>query len=239
MMLGYHEISETVKDVYALTSESFRRHAAIVRQSRRARNAMTFDDGHVSQFAAAIPILNEFGLHATFFITTAWVGTRHAMMTWADVRELLRMGHTVASHTHTHPLLTACNLAALHQELSSSKRILEDRLDAEVSSISMPGGRVDARVLGACAEAGYRRVYTSRVGEYRRADRGAPEVIGRYIVTRATRERTLTGYLAGNPITLRRLRLEAGAKSLAKALMGDSLYQKAWRKAVRSQPHGA
>ena len=156
-------------------------------------------------------------------------------MTWSHLRELHRLGHTVASHTHTHPMLTACRNAALRKELNASRQILEDQLGIEVSSISVPGGRVDARVLLACCEAGYRRVYTSRAGEYRAADATTPEVIGRYIVRRAASDRTLASYLAGDLGTLRRLRFEANAKGFAKLLMGDSLYALAWRKAVRSR----
>jgi len=239
MMLAYHEISDAAKDVYALSPESFRRHAAIVSQNHQEWDSITFDDGHISQFVEAVPILSQFQLRATFFVTTAWIGTRESVANWADVRESLRLGHKVASHTHTHPLLTACDDAALLSELSISKRILEDRLGAEITSISMPGGRVDARVLRACREAGYQRVFTSRVGENRPASDGMPEVFGRYVITRATGEKTLASYLAGESVTMRRLELEGSAKRLVKRLVGDSIYQKVWRKAVRSQFHGA
>src|ERR1700739_3609910 len=127
MMLGYHEFSEApVKDVYAFTSGSFRRHASIVRENCGLGDCLSFDDGHVSQFSIAYPILREFALPAMFFITTAWVGVLESVMTWDKLRELRRSGHSVGSHTHTHPMLTGCSNATLRNELSVSKRILED-----------------------------------------------------------------------------------------------------------------
>lgn len=238
-MLGYHEFSEAPeKDVYALTSASFRRHAMIVRENCGVGDCLSFDDGHVSQFSIAYPILQEFSLPAMFFITTAWVGVLESVMTWDKLRELRRSGYTLGSHTHTHPMLTGCGNAALRNELSVSKHILEDQLDKEVSTISIPGGRVDARVLVACGEAGYRAVYTSRVGECLAATGTTPEVSGRFTVTRGTSEHRLASYLGGDPGTLRRLQLAASARQLAKAVIGDSLYQKAWRKVLRSQSYG-
>lgn len=238
MMLGYHEFSDArEKDVYALMSERFRTHARIVREKYGVEPRITFDDGPVSQFVIARPILNEFALPAMFFITTAWVAVRQSVMTWEQIRELRRLGHLVGSHTHTHPLLTACGSAAMRDELSISKRILEDRLGNEVTTISIPGGRSNTRVYVACADAGYKHVYTSRVGEYRAANGTSPEVIGRFIVTRGTSEQRLASYLEGDPGTLRRLQLDASAKRLVKAVIGDSIYQKAWSRAVRSQSY--
>lgn len=238
MSLGYHEFSEAARDVYALSAQRFRRQAEIFREVRGDRHDITFDDGHASQFAVALPVLSEFELSAIFFITTCWVGVLEDAMTWDQIRELRSLGHTVGSHTHTHRMLTACGPAGLRNELVVSRRIIEDRLGTEITTISLPGGRVDRRVLCACLEAGYSRVYTSRVGEYKAANGSHPEVIGRYIIRRSTTEETIASYLKNDARTLRRLMLEATAKSFVKKVVGDSVYQRAWRKAARSQSYG-
>ena len=156
-------------------------------------------------------------------------------MSWRELRELHQAGHTIGSHTHTHPMLTGCGNRSLRNELEVSKRLLEDLIGDEVDCISIPSGRVDRRVLAACKAAGYRRVYTSRVCECRAPSQELPEVIGRLVVRRATTEHTLRDYLAGKPATCRRLRFASATTAFAKALIGDSLYQRVWRYSLRSK----
>ncbi len=238
VILAYHEFSEEPqRDVYAVTRERFQRQAALISWNFGRNDCITFDDAHLSQFAIAAPLLDQMGLHGTFFATTDRIGRHPDTMSWVQLRKLHRTGHTIASHTHTHPMLTACGDHDLCNELVVSKQLIEDALGTEVSSISMPSGRVDARVLAACRAAGYRRVYTSRVGEYKPATDTLPEVIGRLIVRRTTSEKTLIEYLQGEARTCRWLRLESTAKDLAKALLGDFLYQQVWRSAVRSRSY--
>jgi peptidoglycan/xylan/chitin deacetylase (PgdA/CDA1 family) len=240
MMLAYHELSRLLeRDVYSLPAETFRRHAYLVQKMRGSLNSMTFDDGHRSQFEIAGPILDDLKIHALFFVTTAWVGLLPSVMLWRAVRELQQVGHVIGSHTHTHPMLTACGTVALRNELTVSKQVLEQRLGVGIDSISIPGGRINARVLAACGEAGYKHVYTSHVGEHKHVAANSPEVIGRLIVRRATSNSTLAAYLAEDPRVCRRLRIESSAKSLVKAIAGDSLYQRLWRKAVRSDSYGS
>jgi len=240
MMLGYHELTHSLeKDVYAVSAQKFRRHAEIVHENCGNAMCITFDDGHISQFAIAYPILLEFGLPALFFITTAWVGQMRSVVHWEQLRELSSSGYVIGSHSHTHPMLTACSAIELRNELSMSRRILEDRLGREVTTISIPAGRMNQHVLASCAEAGYRHVYTSSVGEYQCPTGALPEVIGRFIVTRGLSEKRLASYLERDPSTLNQLRLKASVKKLAKTLLGDAVYQKAWRKAVRSESPGA
>jgi peptidoglycan/xylan/chitin deacetylase (PgdA/CDA1 family) len=239
MMLAYHEISvDRDEDIYALSVRSFRRHAEKIAQWGGSQDSLSFDDGHVSNYVLARPVLHEFAIQATFFVTTCWTGVLDSVMTWRQLRELSDEGFTIASHTHTHALLTTCGPQALRNELEVSKKLLEDRLGKKVNAISLPGGRGNERILRACGAAGYTKVYTSRVGEHLPRTETMPEVIGRYLVTRATTEQTLTAYLQGSPATLRRLRLESSAKAWLKKLVGDGLYRSAWRKMARSQSYG-
>jgi peptidoglycan/xylan/chitin deacetylase (PgdA/CDA1 family) len=236
MIVAYHEFSEMpVCDVYAITREAFLRHALLVAESGGLKDRITFDDAHHSQFTIAAPILNQLRMSGIFFVTTAWAGCHPDTMSWRELRELHEAGHTIGSHTHTHPMLTSCGDRRLRHELEVSRQLLEDLIGDEVTCISIPSGRVDVRVLAACKTAGYRQVYTSRVGEYTAPSQEFPEVIGRFVVRRATTEETLRDYVAGEPSTCRRLRFASVFKEFAKALVGDSLYQRVWRYAVRSK----
>lgn len=44
----------------------------------------------------------ERGWRGTFCIVTDWVGKDSSKLTWDDVRELVRRGHEIATHTKTH-----------------------------------------------------------------------------------------------------------------------------------------
>lgn len=236
MIVAYHEFSETpIRDVYAITRETFLSHVQLAFAYGDLKDCITFDDAHYSQFKIAAPVLNQFGMSGVFFATTAWVGCHADIMSWRELRELHEAGHTIGSHTHTHPMLTSCGSRSLRNELEVSKQLLQDRIGDEVNCISIPSGRVDGRVLAACKSAGYVRVYTSRVGEYRAPSQESPEVIGRLVVRRTTSEETLRDYLVGEPARCRRLRWASATREVAKALVGDSLYQSIWRFSVRAK----
>ncbi len=239
MFLGYHEFAPVVsRDVYTLTPAVFAGHIALVRSLvQDSAGTITFDDAHRSQVQLALPLLSAAGTMAHFFVPTARVGKDPNTADWAQLREIARLGHQIGSHSHTHPLLTQCSPLALQEELTASKKNLEDRLGLAVQTISLPGGRYNARVLAACAQAGYARVYTSApdtgaLGRPRNTAEGV-EVIGRLIVRRGMQLETLAGYLAGTKAVTRRLWVEYKIKENAKTLLGDRLYQRLWRRALR------
>jgi len=64
--------------------------------------------------------------------------TDEVLMTWDQVRELHRQGMDVESHTRTHRVLTTLPPADLREELVGSRRVLEEKLDAEVRAIAYP-----------------------------------------------------------------------------------------------------
>ena len=63
------------------------------------------------------------------------------LMTWDHVRALRRAGMDVQSHTSTHRVLQTLPPAALAEELTSSKKMLEGVLDEPIRSISYPVDR--------------------------------------------------------------------------------------------------
>lgn len=175
---------------------------------------ITFDDGYASNFELAYPILQEFGLHATIFVTTGfldrvemfwfqradlalgrtqkelldwkingkklrlYLGTyelrqqslfkllpelkelpdadllsevdrlEHALevsepsfddlpaamrpMTWEMACEMSLSGHVdIGGHTHTHPILSRCDVRAVRAEIATCR----DRIHAEIGEL--------------------------------------------------------------------------------------------------------
>ena len=72
-------------------------------QSERRPVAVTFDDGYRDNFEHAAPVLEEFGLRATFFAATDFVGERQLM--WFDEACLLfeALGPARAQGAFPHP----------------------------------------------------------------------------------------------------------------------------------------
>jgi peptidoglycan/xylan/chitin deacetylase (PgdA/CDA1 family) len=123
--------------------------------------AITFDDGHATDYTVAFPILCEFGLRADFFINTATVGSP-GYLTWDQIVEMHRGGMLFQSHSHHHVDLSLMPLPGLQWQLGFSKQLIEDRLGAAVEFLSVPYGLVNKRVFAASRKEGYRAVCTSR-----------------------------------------------------------------------------
>lgn len=65
-------------------------------------------------------------------------------MNWDHVREMVRGGMSIGSHTVTHPVLSRVDDGQLHVELAESKRRLEQELAITIDSISYPVGQPDS-----------------------------------------------------------------------------------------------
>ncbi len=124
------------------------------------RVLLTFDDGEKNHRDRVLPVLEERGFLAAFFIITDRIG-RPGYMTAGDLRYLNRRGMTIGSHGRTHAVLPLLSAERLHEELAESRRRLEDILGGEVTAFSVPRGFCDHRVLAAAAGAGYERVFVS------------------------------------------------------------------------------
>src|SRR5438309_11165798 len=83
--LIYHRVlPEAQSYSYAITTARFREHLSVITGATRTPAAITFDDGNRSQFQHAVPVLKEFGLRATFFVTSAWTDVDAKSMTSAE-----------------------------------------------------------------------------------------------------------------------------------------------------------
>jgi peptidoglycan/xylan/chitin deacetylase (PgdA/CDA1 family) len=241
---AYHEICEGPGSDTAVTPHDFSEQLALLCETTRHRHcpvAITFDDGHVSNFAMAAPILEAFSLKANFFITTDWISTRPECMDWNDIRSLSRAGHTIGSHSASHPLLPRCTPAELVEELVSSRKRLEDHIRRPVTTISMPGGGWNESVLRACASAGYEVVYTSQPGYYRppclSSDLITPAVIGRCAVRSRTNLRTIASYARGLSTAVHLLQAAYHLQHGMRSVIGDGAYHRLRSQLFRNATH--
>lgn len=229
----YHELRPVrSRYSYVIACQEFEAHCELFAQLQRhtkqgwLRPEITFDDGHLSDAQYALPVLERYGLKATFFITAGWTGTRPEFMTFAELRELHAAGHTIGAHGLTHKLLTACSDQELVTELSTSRQILQDGLGHEIRVMSLPGGRANQRVLRACAEASYGQVFTSNPRAEVMED--GPKLVGRLNLHAGTSAAWLESVLDVQTGTLSRLNRAQRIKATAQQLLGDRLYGALW-----------
>ena len=100
--------------------------------------SMTFDDGLPSQLEKAIPILDKYGLNATFFIHTDNIKPTWAS-TWDAWVPVVKSGHEVGSHTKSHPALSELsNARRIRDEINGSANYIEQNLGVRPISFAYP-----------------------------------------------------------------------------------------------------
>jgi peptidoglycan/xylan/chitin deacetylase (PgdA/CDA1 family) len=137
---------------------------------------VSFDDAFTSVLAA-VPVLERLGVPATVFACTGYAddprplgipelaGELHAYaeelrtMSWAELRGLEERGIAVESHTISHPHLPALSDEELAEELTASKRRLEEELGHPCRYVAYPFGDCDDRVRAAARDAGYEAAF--------------------------------------------------------------------------------
>ncbi|PYP92413.1 MAG: hypothetical protein DMG65_04225 [Candidatus Angelobacter sp. Gp1-AA117] len=235
MYLIYHEFARNAGPYsYSCAVDLFEEH---IRLAARLQNSgehryhvpqVTFDDGHLSQYSSALPVLEKYGTRAIFFVIAGWVGNQSQTMGWKELRELHALGHQVQSHSMSHPMLTHCSDYELQQELSGPRREIEDKLGARVDAISIPNGRWDKRVLRACIDAGYQRVFTS--DSWRRPEwRDGIQLSGRLNIPQSMSVERLEKLLVHNGRWKLLHDVQSRSKQLLKQVAGDRLYHRLWQ----------
>jgi peptidoglycan/xylan/chitin deacetylase (PgdA/CDA1 family) len=130
--------------------------------------SLTFDDGLRCQFERALPILNEHGFRATFFLvantdpihTDGYPHPDWPKINWSEednefLRGMVRRGHEIGAHSvhHRQPYLDDNPKF----EAEESKRWIEERLGVEIPSYCYPFTRCTDPIRNAVINAGYKQ----------------------------------------------------------------------------------
>ena len=237
--LLYHELHPTpVNYAYALSKAEFARQLRLYSRLQRTKEdaifpAVTFDDGHISNYEYALPELALAGITAHFFITAGWAAQRANYMNWSQLRELNAAGHCIGAHGWSHTLLTHCTAQQLQRELGDARLLLEDKLGISIRTMSLPGGRSSAEVLAACTRAGYTQVFTS-VPRVETAK--TPALVGRLNLRSDATAVWLENLLTSNDGSLTKMERQYRLKQAAQRALGDALYGKLWAVLNRARP---
>ena len=223
MVLCYHRLEEKPRphDPLAMTPEEFEKEMQQIKDAgfsvipmqdflawRRGDKdipakscVITIDDGYVSGYDTAWPILKKFNYPFTMFVYINYIGSGGKSVSWDQLAEMRDAGVDIQSHTYYHSNLRSPGTGVdktthekveadikslgmdgyLRKEIVDSKQILEKQLGIKVNCIAYPYGNYSQKVRDLVKEAGYEAgftVYGQRLGY----STPAFDILGRYAV---------------------------------------------------------
>jgi peptidoglycan/xylan/chitin deacetylase (PgdA/CDA1 family) len=253
VFLMYHELEIAGRSLcqsepgyvrYILPLEIFRRQMAWIKESGwRGLNVgeairypaepsvcITFDDGCETDLLAAAPVLREFGVNATFYLTAAFLGTPGYLNT-DQVRELDAQGFQIGCHSMTHPYLSDLPEPELKREVVDAKLQIEAIVGHPIEHFSCPGGRYDQRTLQMARHAGFATVANSQFRA--NTSRTSPYELGRVAMLRDLTIEEFGATCHGRGLWQKRLQHQA--RRSAQLLLGNHAYDRV-RAALLGEP---
>lgn len=222
-------------EIYKLSRRDFALHLAAVgraatRKLARGNGAapetviLTFDDGGASAYHIIAPMLEQHGWHGCFFVSTAWIG-EPGFLTADQIWQLDCAGHTIGSHSHSHPRrMSRLGCDRLVTEWRSSIERLEQIVHHSVTIASLPGGDYSRPVADAAAAAGIQTLFTSEPTTRPHVVNGC-RVLGRYTIQRSMGPEWSGGIASGRWAPRLRQALLWKAKRAAKTLAGETYFR--------------
>ncbi len=163
---------------------------------------VTIDDGWVSGYTNAWPILKKFNYPFTLFIYVNYIGTGGKSLSWEQLSEMRDAGVDIQCHTYSHAnlknptlrgSLDARNMGLVQKDIATlgmdgwmkkeiidSKNVIEQRLGVKVNAIAYPFGVYNEKARALVKEGGYEAAFTV-YGQ--RLTRSSPyDLLGRYAI---------------------------------------------------------
>jgi peptidoglycan/xylan/chitin deacetylase (PgdA/CDA1 family) len=116
-------------------------------EGKRAAVSLTFDDARPSQAQTGIPLLDRYGVKATFYVSPGPLQTRRPA--W---KQALANGHEIGNHSLHHPCtgnfafarnkaLEDYTLGRMERELREANRVIESALGVRPTTFAYPCGQ--------------------------------------------------------------------------------------------------
>jgi len=126
---------------------------------------ITVDDGYKDNYLYAYPLLKQYHMPATIFVTSANLN-KEGFLSFQDLREMSAQGINFGCHTKNHSYLPGLSTKeARRSEIADCKRDIESAVKIPVRTFCYPTGGFTSEVKGLVQEAGYRGACTTNRGE--------------------------------------------------------------------------
>ena len=272
MVLCYHRLEEKPrpKDPLAITPAEFEKEMQAIKDAnfsvipmqdflawRRGDKeipakcaVITIDDGYVSGYDTAWPILKKFSNPFTMFVYVNYIGSGGKSISWDQLAEMRDAGVDIQSHTFSHGDLRNPNdkyavdkrtygmIQAdvqqlgedgwLRKEIAGSKQTLEKQLGIKVNCLAYPFGKYSPKVREFVKEAGYEAAFTV-YGQRLGYSAPAYDLLGRYAVEQNNPKifesaLTMVGGGAGGPLPAEPAMAQmAAASMLTQPAQGETI----------------
>lgn len=114
---------------------------------------ITFDDGDLSVYTQAFPIMRQFGFVGATYLVGNYLNAQD-FMTTGMVKDLAANGWEIGAHSMSHLDLTA-EQDNLGEETSGVRSLLQSELGVPINTFAYPFGKIDADVANSVGKAGY------------------------------------------------------------------------------------
>jgi len=112
---------------------------------------ITIDDGHITTYTAAYPLIKKYKVPVTLFIYPSAISNASYAMTWDQLTKMRDSGADIQSHTYWHPNFKTEKKKNTPEEyqkivtiqLKKSKEKLNEKLSLNITTLAWPFGIYD------------------------------------------------------------------------------------------------
>lgn len=165
------------------------------------------DDAHKTVYSDMLPVIRKYRYPVTIFVYPSAISNAKYAMTWDQLRSLKKTGlFDIQSHTYWHPnfkrdkrkLTPAAYDKLVMDQLTKSKRKLEQEVGGPVDLLAWPFGIYDDHLLKKAQEAGY--ISTFSIERRHATAKEKLQILPRYLLVNADKEKAFAQLLQGNAV---------------------------------------
>ncbi len=128
---------------------------------------ITMDDGYRDNYENAFPVLQEYGMNATFFVVTEFIDNNaEGYMTWDMIEEMSEAGMRIEPHSKTHADLSAREREYIIYEVLGSTDTIAAHTGERPRFFCYPGGRYNETTLEVVEELDFWGAVTTESGKW-------------------------------------------------------------------------
>jgi peptidoglycan/xylan/chitin deacetylase (PgdA/CDA1 family) len=180
---------------------------------------LTFDDGFPSDYAVVSPLLHQYGMKASFFVTLKNVPAGSPR--WTEYKQLALEGNYIGAHGMSHAYLTDLDPDRQLYEIQESGRIVSLNTGLSSDFFALPGGKYNADTLEIAGSLHLKALLTTDFGVCSRED--VPFLLKRCTIRKNYSKDKFMGLLHFDQTRIRREISISKIKKAGLAFLGNKL----------------